>query len=69
MNDPELDDAIGDAAKDVEQDPYEKAEKEEEEEEADFLDPRYFSYNHDIVVLLLTIRLADGGLRPLRFHL
>lgn len=40
MNDPGVDEPISNAAQDLEQNPYNSAEKEEEEEEQDFLDPR-----------------------------
>jgi hypothetical protein len=40
MNDPGLDEYVSEAAHDLEQNPYQRDEKEEEEEEEDFLDPR-----------------------------
>lgn len=39
MNDPGVDQPINDAAKDVENGPFEKEQSREEQEEDDFLDP------------------------------
>lgn len=43
MTEPAPTEAVGDAAQDVEDNPYEHQQKQEEKEEQDFLDPRFAS--------------------------
>ncbi|KAK7731422.1 hypothetical protein SLS57_001361 [Botryosphaeria dothidea] len=58
MNDPGVDEPISNAAQDLEQNPYNSAEKDEEEEEQDFLDPRLIAVNAVSLACALIANMA-----------